>query len=368
MAGLPNHLTEKPRLRRAADGSGAAAQSVRAVGRAGAMRNPAPAGPSGADVLSDVLQTIRLAGSLQFCFISNGDWETGHGSELGELGAGVVMPFHIIVEGRCWMVLDGVRTELEAGDVVAFPFASGHQLGAGRGGSLVSPTAGLPPRPWRDLPIVRHGDPAAGNRVRILCGFLQCDSLGFRPLREALPVLIHVRTRGANDGDGSLSWLRATVSQIIAEAEMPRAGSRGMLERLTEILFIELLRHRLVGAGGATAGWLAALGDPALSRCLSLIHEAPRRDWSVQQLAAASGLSRSVLAERFETVLGTSPMRYVRDWRLCLASVALGTTRRTIAAIAEEAGYGTEAAFNRAFSRTYGIPPAAWRQKARRQA
>lgn len=318
-------------------------------------------------MLSDVLHTIRLAGSLQFCFMSNGDWETSDKSELDALGAGIVMPFHIIVEGTCWMVLDGTTTMLEAGDVVAFPFASGHKLGAGRGGRLVSPTAGLPPKPWRDLPIVRHGERDEGNRVRILCGFLQCDSLGFRPLREALPVLMHVRTRSANDGDGAMNWLRATVSQIIAEAEMPRAGGRGMLERLTGILFIELLRHRLISAGGASAGWLAALADPALGRCLSLIHEAPRRDWSVQELAAASGLSRSVLAERFETVLGTSPMRYVRDWRLCLASVTLSTTRKSIAAIAEEAGYGTEAAFNRAFSRAYGIPPAAWRQNARRR-
>jgi transcriptional regulator GlxA family with amidase domain len=112
-------------------------------------------------------------------------------------------------------------------------------------------------------------------------------------------------------------------------------------------------------------GWLAALADPSLARCLALIHDDPGCDWSVESLAKAAGLSRSTLAERFEAVLDTSPMRYVRDWRLYLASVALRTTGRTVAAIGHDAGYGTEAAFNRAFSRAYGAPPAAWRQKAR---
>jgi len=138
-----------------------------------------------------------------------------------------------------------------------------------------------------------------------------------------------------------------------------------MLERLTEITFIELLRHEILAADPGS-GWLAALADPSLGRCLARIHDDPHRDWSLQELAAVSGLSRSTLAERFEEVLDTSPMRYVRDWRLYLASVALGTTRKPVAAVAHDAGYGTEAAFSRAFSRAYGVPPAAWRQRSRK--
>ena len=139
-----------------------------------------------------------------------------------------------------------------------------------------------------------------------------------------------------------------------------------MLERLTEITFIELLRQQIGSSKPDATGWLAALGDPALGRCLAMIHDDPKRSWTLEVLAASSGLSRSALNERFETVLDTSPMRYVREWRLHLASVALGTTAKSIGTIADEAGYGTEAAFNRAFSRAYGIPPAAWRRNARR--
>lgn len=329
------------------------------------IENPESAGPAAGDVLSDVLRAIRLAGSLQFCLMPSGAWQTDGKPAMAKLasGAGAVMPFHIVVDGSCWLRLEGRETVLGAGDVVAFPFGTGHQLGAGRGGSLITPTRDLPPKPWRELPVLRYGDEGGGpGAVRLLCGYLQCDTTSFRPLRNALPTLLHVRAGESADA----GWLKATIAQIVAEVDAPRSGGLSMLERLTEITFIELLRHQIASANPAPSGWLAALADPALGRCLALIHEAPRREWTVRELAAASGLSRSSLAERFEAMLDSSPIRYLRDWRLYLASVALGTTARPIAAIADEAGYGTEAAFSRAFSRAYGAPPAAWRQTARR--
>jgi AraC-like DNA-binding protein len=314
----------------------------------------------GDDVLSDVLRSVRLSGSLQFCFMPEGAWHTEGSRAIGDVlpGEGHKVPFHIVVDGTCWMKMEGSRTTLTAGDVVAFPFGTEHDFGVGDGGDRpLSPLDDLPPKPWRELPVLRYRN--GGAVVRLLCGYLQCDALRFRPLRDALPPMLHVRTA---DAPGA-AWLRATIAQIVSEADHPRVGGLSMLERLTEIIFIELLRDRILTSPGS-AGWLAALADPSLGRCLCLIHEDPRRDWSVEALSAKAGMSRSALAARFETTLGTSPMRYVREWRLCLASVKLSTTRQPIATIADEAGYSEETAFSRAFARTYGVPPATWRQNA----
>lgn len=320
--------------------------------------------PGENDALSDVLRSIRLTGSVQFCFMPSGNWQTDGEHRMAKLASGAqpIIPFHILVEGGCWLEIEGGRSTLAAGDIVAFPQATAHQLGVGSGGCTVVPTLDLPPKPWRSLPVLRYGE--GKSPVRLLCGYLTCEALNFAPLRAALPTLIHVRTAK----DRRAAWLGATLQQIVTEVDRPYAGGLSMLERLTEITFIELLRHQILAADPGASGWLVALADPSLGRCLARIHEQPRRDWSVQELAALSGLSRSTLAERFEAVLGISPMRYVRDWRLYLSSVALGTSRRAIADIADEAGYGTEAAFNRAFARTYGVPPAAWRKQARTSA
>ena len=337
MAGSPKELTESPNL---------AEVGKLAIG----------------DALSDVLRNIRLSGSLQFCFMPTGAWQTDAEPSLAKLAdkPSSVITFHIMVEGTCWMKMEGEAHILNAGDVVAFPFGTGHQLGAGSGGRLILPSSDLPPKPWREIPVLRYGHEP--QLVRLLCGYLQCDALNFRPLRNALPRLLHVSSRTAHNA----AWLRATIDQIVDEVDSPRSGGLSMLERLTEISFIELLRHQIIAANNQPGGWLAALADPALGKCLAFIHDDPAREWSVQNLSAACGLSRSALSERFETMLDTSPMRYVRDWRLCLASQALNTTTKRIAAIAHEAGYGTEAAFNRAFSRAYGVPPATWRQRAKR--
>jgi AraC-like DNA-binding protein len=313
---------------------------------------------AGNDVLSSVLATIRLSGSLQFCFVPTGHWQTDPRSSMRRLltRPGPIMPFHIVADGACWVRTLDREVALEAGDVVVFPFSTGHDLGGGEGTVFFNPTGDLPPRPWREIPVMRYGD--GDTVVRLLCGYLQCDAMNFGPLRMALPELIHIKTRGLNDGD----WLRATVRQMIAEVDDPRPGGVAMLPRLTEIIFIEILRHQMTAIEPGSVGLLAALADPGLSRCLSLIHADPGRDWSLEMLGTESGMSRSVLAERFQAMLGTSPMRYVRDWKLQLAGVTLSTTKLSIAAVAEETGYSTEAAFNRAFAKVFGTPPAAWRQ------
>ncbi|HLQ17562.1 MAG TPA: AraC family transcriptional regulator, partial [Tabrizicola sp.] len=197
--------------------------------------------------------------------------------------------------------------------------------------------------------------PASGPQVRILCGYVQCHATNFAPFRAALPEFIHLQTAGHND------WLGGTIAQIVTEVDQPQPGGGPILERLTEIAFLEILRRQFQTP--APKGWLAAILDPTLSRALLALHDDPGRDWTLPSLAATAGASRSALTARFADLLNTSPMRYLRDWRLYLAAEALASSTDPIISVATKAGYGTEAAFTRAFSRVFHCPPAEWRRR-----
>ncbi|MEZ5997667.1 MAG: AraC family transcriptional regulator [Hyphomonas sp.] len=311
----------------------------------------------GQDALSAVLRGIRLTGGVQFCFMPAGAWRTDDRISLGDLTGPLrgVVPFHIVAEGTCWVRCGHREETLGPGDVVMFPLGCGHQLGAGSGGLILNPLADLPSKPGPSVPVLTYGN--GKDRIRMICGYLACDAMEFQPIRETMPDMVLVRTHDT----GEPGWLAASVDQIAAEVEHPRAGGRTLLERLTEMLFVELLRREVASVPESSSGWIAGLSDPAVGRCLTAIHEDPLRDWTLDGLARTSGASRTVLAERFHRLLGMPPMKYVRTWRLHLASRRLIETRDTIAAISHEIGYSTEAAFTRAFKACFREAPAAWR-------
>jgi AraC-like DNA-binding protein len=308
------------------------------------------------DLLSVALRRIRITGSMQYCFMPSGDWITD--ATPASYKPADSIGFHLVAAGSCWLDIEGERTVLEEGDIAAFPFGTPHWIGVGSGGPLIDPGGDLPPPPWREIPVLSYGD--GDRRVRILCGYIQCEAMNFPSFKSMLPKFIHQRTLKTEPAD----WLATTIRQIVAEVDSPQRGGASILERLTEVTFIEVLRRQFLREGRST-GWLAAIRDPALGKCLALMHTDPVHEWTIAKLAKASALSRSALSERFVTTLQVSPMRYLRDWRLYLASVQLKLMDKSLAAIAFEAGYGTEAAFNRAFSRRFGRPPAEWRQSAR---
>lgn len=320
-----------------------------------------PVGAVGGDALSAVLRTLRLSGSMQFCLMSSGEWRTDAEPSMAKFAGPTARaaPFHIVAKGSLWLKAGDQTFQLSEGDVVAFPQGAAHQLGVGDGGDIVKPLGDLPPQPWISVPRLAYGD--GGGEVRLLCGFLSFAAQAFRPFQDALPPVILVRPSERDD----VAWLRAMIAQIVVEADRPRPGGLSIVERLTEITFIELLRYAIGALPPGAVGWLAAMGDAPLGRCLEAIHLRPHHDWSLAGLADAAGLSRSALSERFQTMLGASPMRYVRDWRLCLAADRLAVTDTPVGQLAYETGYATEAAFSRAFSRVHGAPPAAWRRGAR---
>lgn len=311
----------------------------------------------GGDVLSRLLSDIRVSKCLQYCFEPYGNWVVD-ASPAPFRPPGSVS-FHIVVEGRVWIDLDGAHVTAEGGDVVIFPRGNRHFFGSGDKGRLLSPGEDVPPPPWDRIPTVIYE--GSGPRTRILCGFIEARVLDFQPLLAALPDVMIART--SND---CADWLMPAVQRLIWEIDAPSPGGMTIVSRLSEIIFIELLRRQMLVARTAAAGWLSALGDPALHKALNILHGEPYLAWTQQHLAATTGVSKTVLCERFQRVLNMSPMRYLRDWKLYLASSDLIQSEEPIIRIAERAGYGTEAAFSRAFARRYGMPPARWRRQINR--
>ena len=160
-----------------------------------------------------------------------------------------------------------------------------------------------------------------------------------------------------------LWWLSQFIRFAVAESSDRRAGGEGVLAKLSELMFIEVVRRHLESLPAEQSGWLAGLRDPFVGKALSLLHGAPAHNWTIEELAKQSGVSRSVLAERFGELVGDPPMHYLAKWRMQIASELLSRGNASVASIAAEIGYESEAAFSRAFKKMIGVPPSAWRQR-----
>jgi AraC-like DNA-binding protein len=268
--------------------------------------------------------------------------------------------FHIVTKGRCRVRLQdgGEAIEVSAGDLVLIAHNEAHLLGSDL---QLAPadTATLPLRRLSPGGLLRMEHGGDGDETRVMCGFLSCDPRLSRPLLDALPRLLRVPL-----GHGpAAQWLLALVERGALENSAPGPGSGTMLAKLAELLFVEAMRYHLNTIPEGQAGWLAGLRDRHVGRALALLHEEPMRDWTVELLAEHSGLSRSVLTQRFADLVGLPPMQYLKRWRLRLAAAALEDNRLPIATLAGQYGYESEASFNRAFKQMYGAPPAAWRRQ-----
>ncbi len=315
------------------------------------------------DALAEMLRVIKLDSAIYFNAEFSEPWclvtpESGRLAPLLARGAGHVIIYHLLSEGRAWaQVVDGERVDLSAGDLVTFPHGHAHLLGSGRRVTPLDAGTALPGLLKRGLELSRVG--GGGTRCRFICGFLACDPLLSQAFLGGLPPLVKVNIRD----DPSGQWLENSLRFSVSQAASREASAGAMLTKLSEAVFAETLRRYVRGLPEGETGWLAGARDAEVGRALKLLHERPAHPWTVAELAREAGLSRSVLSERFRHFLGESPMAYLTRWRLRLGARALTATSHGVAQIASQAGYESEAAFNRAFKREYGLPPARYRRE-----
>ena len=337
------------------------------------------------DVLSDVLRVVRLSGAVFFTADFSSPWSIE--SPIPDRLASAVMPeaecivlFHILVEGECEVVCAGhAATTMNSGDVIVFPRGDQHTMRSHGAGTPSPLTSIFSPGRHDEPPQLSYG--GGGRTSRFVCGYLNCDQR-FSPLVEALPTMLLVRSLDdyaaieaidAIDAQrigpsvvpqASGTWLGTTLKFTINEARSARPGNSAMLGRLTELMFVEILREYMQRLPTSEGGWLAGLNDPYVGKALRLLHANPARNWTVDDLAREVAVSRSVLAQRFTELVGEAPMKYLAGWRMQLAKQMMREGTRNIQDVATRVGYDSEAAFNRAFKRATGSPPAAWRKGA----
>ncbi len=297
------------------------------------------------DPLSDVLDRIRLRGCVYFQRDFSPPWGMA-------MDAGPFAQFHLVVRGRCWLRAGETTRELATGDIVVFPFGAAHML---LDDPSTDPLPGL-----TVLAAHKKGRPIFDGQqdgARLLCGHFELDRDLKHPLLRELPALIHIKGMSAEQP----SWLESAIGLLIRESASDQPGAATVVDRLAEVLFVQVLRAHLL-ASVPSRGFLAALKDRRMSNALEIIHDNVHTDLTLYAIARAAGMSRSSLALRFKEVMGVTPMDYVTGWRMQRAREMLRTTHGSLADVAERVGYRSEAAFSRAFKRVFDQTPGAFRR------
>jgi AraC-like DNA-binding protein len=318
-----------------------------------------------ADPLSDVLKTVRLTGAVFFEIAGQGPWAVASPPRdliLPKIlpGADHLIAYHVVTAGRCFATAAGGEPmPVGTGEVVVFTQGQPHIMSS-RPGMRADP----PAQDVLDLAAagrrpfgINYGEGPAS--VRLVCGYFACDARPFNPLLDSLPSMF----KAGNADDGGAGWIVDFIRIAVAEAAANHAGRESILTKLSELMFVEVLRRHLSAIPAEQVGWLAGLRNPMIARTLSLMHGKPAYDWTIEELAKQAGLSRSVLAERFTQLVGLPPMHYLAKWRMQIAAELLTGSNANMATIAAETGYGSEESFSRAFKKMVGVAPSAWRRR-----
>ena len=267
-----------------------------------------------------------------------------------------MISFHFIISGRLLLQVGAEQPlPLYSGMMILLPRNDAHTLASEpglvpvHGDDLAQPDAG------GGLARIRYG--GGGEKTHIVCGYVGTDARR-HPLIDALPATLVLDLNGRPAYD----WVSSSFRFAAAEVAAARAGSASVLAKLAELMFVEAVREYIETQPAEGRGWLAGLRDPVVGRALALMHNQLARAWTSDELARESALSRSAFADRFTHLVGMPPMSYLTTWRMQVAAQRLRESRRSVAQVAAEVGYESEAAFTRAFKREWSVPPAQWRR------
>jgi AraC-like DNA-binding protein len=268
--------------------------------------------------------------------------------------------FHVIERGGAWLRIEGEEpVALAGGDLVVVPHGTGHTL-ADSLGTTARPLAEMAGRRASEGGCVVMRGGGEGAETRLVCGSFRFERREAHPLVELLPPLIHLRPAETPAAE----WLEATLRFLAWETREARPGTETIVSRLTDVLFVQVLRAWIESLPEGRGGWMGALRDRQVGAALALVHRAPERDWTNASLAEAVGMSRSRFAARFTALVGEPPLAYVSRWRLETAAGLLQDGALSLAEVAARVGYESEAAFSKAFRRRFGTPPGAYRRRA----
>jgi AraC-like DNA-binding protein len=314
------------------------------------------------DVLSEILRVVKLDGALFFNGEFSAPWclRTAQSNEWAPLlspQAQHMIIYHFLTEGRAYArLLDGKREELVAGDIVIFPHGHAHLLGNGFPEKPVDSLSTFSKNFSHGLKLARFG--GGGEVTKFVCGFLSCDPRLSEVFLSGLPPILKVHVVD----DRSDQWLEHSIRFSAEPQNETNSGSGLVTAKLAEVLFVETLRRYINSLPPDEVGWLAGARDESVGQALALLHKEPAYPWTIANLAKRVGLSRTRMAERFRYFLSQSPMAYPAHWRLKLGAELLQSTDDSVAEVAATVGYGSEAAFNRAFKRVFKSPPAQFRR------
>jgi AraC-like DNA-binding protein len=316
------------------------------------------------DVLSEVLKVVKLDSAFFFNAEFSAPWSY-LSPESCKLAPFINQPdahvivYHFLIDGRAQARLGDTRVTLGPGDIVILPHGNAHFLESAPMSDFVKGEDHLQQVFAQGLKLSRIG--GGGEVARFVCGFMSCEPRLSQVFLAGLPPIFKVNIRSDESG----KWLENSIRYTIGDYSVSGEGADAVLAKLCETLFAETLRRYILQLPEHETGWLAGARDPEVGKALALMHREPATPWTIADLAHKVGLSRSVLAERFRQFLGEPPVSYLTSWRLQMAARMLASTSYSVAQIASEVGYESEQAFNRAFKRKFGNPPARFRAETR---